>query len=500
MGSIGNAAFKIDPSSVAPGTPKIGSAYVRVSTDDQLEYSPASQLKTIREHARRMGYVIPDEFVYREEDGISGKSADKRPQFRLMIATAKQDTSPFEAIFVWKYSRFARNQEEAIMYKNLLKKKGVSVVSISEPSSDSPFASLIERIIEWMDEYYLINLASEVRRGMTEKSTRGEAMGRAPFGYRVENKKYVPDANAGTVHDIFEQYAAGKTMREIAVALGESGVRTSAGKAPNIYMVSYVLRNPAYIGKLRWTTEDHEVYRSADYLADESSLVEGRHEAIIDKALWDAVQARLKDRPAEVKYVRRDNPTMFMLKGLVRCSECGATLTERKERNALQCYRYSRGQCHTTHYIPIKTANEAVLTGLAAILSSESFVFSEKPETKKAAPRDWDKLIASEQSRLRRAKEGFLAGVFSASECKEIQAEVEDNVRRMEQTRDAEHAAAQTAPQRDITRMKHQTADVLAILKSPDTDEATKNKALHSIIDKILYNKAENTFDFYFLP
>ncbi|MBQ6756481.1 MAG: recombinase family protein [Oscillospiraceae bacterium] len=43
-------------------TLKIAAAYVRVSTDDQLEYSPDSQLKIIREHAKRDGYVIPELF------------------------------------------------------------------------------------------------------------------------------------------------------------------------------------------------------------------------------------------------------------------------------------------------------------------------------------------------------------------------------------------------------------------------------------------------------
>ena len=80
----------------------IAAAYIRVSSDDQLEYSPDSQLKVIRDYARREGYVIPDEFVYREKEGISGKKAEKRPQFRLMIATAKEPEPPFRVIFVWK--------------------------------------------------------------------------------------------------------------------------------------------------------------------------------------------------------------------------------------------------------------------------------------------------------------------------------------------------------------------------------------------------------------
>lgn len=79
-----------------------------------------------------------------------------------------------DVILVWKFSRFARNQEESIVYKSLLSKKhNVEVTSVSEPLVDGPFGSLIERIIEWMDEYYSIRLSGEVTRGMTEKALRG---------------------------------------------------------------------------------------------------------------------------------------------------------------------------------------------------------------------------------------------------------------------------------------------------------------------------------------
>ena len=105
---------------------KIAAAYIRVSTDRQTELSPDSQLKVIRQYAKQNGYIIPKEYVFRD-DGISGRSAEKRPSFNQMIATAKQNPSPFSAIMVWKFSRFARNQEEAIVYKSMLKKNGVTV-------------------------------------------------------------------------------------------------------------------------------------------------------------------------------------------------------------------------------------------------------------------------------------------------------------------------------------------------------------------------------------
>ena len=152
---------------------KIGAAYVRVSDERQDEYSPDSQLKKIREYASKEGYLIPDEYVF-YDDGISGKNVKNRENFNQMIALAKDKNHSFDRIYVWKLSRFARNQEQSIVYKNLLRKMGVSVVSVSEPLPDGPFGSLIERIIEWMDEFYLINLATEVSRGMNEKVSRGE--------------------------------------------------------------------------------------------------------------------------------------------------------------------------------------------------------------------------------------------------------------------------------------------------------------------------------------
>lgn len=65
---------------------------------------------------------------------------------------------------------------------------------MSEPVDDGPFGKLIERIIEWSDEYYSIRLSGEVRRGMTEKAERGGIVSIAPFGYKVTDGRLVVDA------------------------------------------------------------------------------------------------------------------------------------------------------------------------------------------------------------------------------------------------------------------------------------------------------------------
>ena len=69
-------------------------AYIRVSTDGQLEYSPDSQLKVVRDYAQKNGMLLPESFIFQEEEGISGKQAEKRPAFMRMIGMAKQKPKP----------------------------------------------------------------------------------------------------------------------------------------------------------------------------------------------------------------------------------------------------------------------------------------------------------------------------------------------------------------------------------------------------------------------
>ena len=96
--------------------------YARVSSDRQdVELSISAQLKALREYAAREGHEVVREFVDEVE---SGRTAD-RPQFQRMIAEARRMGRAFEAILVWKYSRFSRNREDAIVFKSLLKKHGI---------------------------------------------------------------------------------------------------------------------------------------------------------------------------------------------------------------------------------------------------------------------------------------------------------------------------------------------------------------------------------------
>ena len=172
---------------------KTAAAYIRVSTDDQVEFSPDSQLKAIHKYAKDHDFILPEEFIFVDE-GISGRKADKRPSFQRMIGTAKLKPKPFDVILLWKFSRFARNRQDSIVYKSMLRKQcGIDVISISEQLGEDNTAILIEALIEAMDEYYSVNLAEEVKRGMNEKFSRGGVVSQPPYGYKMQDGVFVPD-------------------------------------------------------------------------------------------------------------------------------------------------------------------------------------------------------------------------------------------------------------------------------------------------------------------
>ncbi len=101
--------------------------YARVSSERQAEkdLSIPAQLKALKNHAVKHGWEPVKEFV---DEAESARSAN-RPAFQEMIAYTKQKPLPFSIILVWKLSRFARNREDSILYKALLRKRGVQVVS-----------------------------------------------------------------------------------------------------------------------------------------------------------------------------------------------------------------------------------------------------------------------------------------------------------------------------------------------------------------------------------
>lgn len=471
---------------------KIAAAYLRVSTEEQDEYSLDSQLKMIREYANKNDYIVPDEYVF-VDDGISGRTAKKRNAFQSMIAQAKEKDRQFEAILLWKFSRFARNQEESIVYKAMLRKLGVSVISISEPLPDGPFASLIERIIEWMDEFYSIRLAGEVKRGMQEKASRGEPVAPAPFGYRMEDNRLIPDEKAPIVREVFSMYAAGRGQMDIARCLGDRGVRTNRGTRPENRFIEYMLNNPVYIGKIRWSKEGRTA--SKRKYDDENIVVyDGKHEPIISEELWQTVQNRLaQEKKMYRPRTRRNEPIAWMLKGLVHCSNCGSTLCYQSAAGSIQCYKYAHGQCTKSHSISVAKINRIVIETLENAVDTLSFNMEPRNVKTAAAGSDAERLIKLEERKLVRVQEAYEAGIDDIDEYANKKRKIQAEIERLKKLMPAPETKAF-----DKIEFAKKVSSVLRQIKSPDVSETAKNEALRTIISKIVYNKSAQNLDIYF--
>lgn len=482
---------------------KIGAAYVRVSDERQDEYSPDSQLKKIREYAAKEGYFIPDEYVF-YDDGISGKSVKNRDKFNLMIATAKDKSHPFDRIYVWKFSRFARNQQEAIVYKNLLRKIGVAVKSVSEPIPDDHFGTLIERVIEWMDEFYLINLGAEVERGMTEKVSRGEPVVPPPFGYLMGDKTYLPDEESGAadvVREVFQRYANGERQREIAISLGEKGIRTKFGNMPENRWIEYMLRNPCYIGKIRWTPNGEKAVSKRRYDDENINVMDGNWKPLISIDLWEKVQKMLDDqKKAYSKYARKNQNISYMLKGLVRCSVCGGTLAAggasgKARVRCLQCCNYSKGSCHTSHSITIPRVEDAFIEGLKKAVETKQFTINPTTPKKseKASEVNYDKLIAVEERRLERARQAYLAEIDTIEQYGQNKKDITERIEELKAKKNKGNVQ-----KIDVEAFAKKVASVIEFIEKDDVTPEAKNEAIRNIIEKVVFEKAKGNLAIYF--
>lgn len=467
--------------------PRIAAAYVRVSTDDQMELSPDSQMEKIREYAAKNGLLLLSEYIF-HDDGISGRAAEKRPGFQQMIATAKDPSHPFDVIIVWKFSRFARNQEESIFYKSILRSKcKVDVVSVSEPLIAGPFGSLIERIIEWMDEFYSVRLAEEVKRSMTVNAKNGSLQATPSFGYRVENRQLVivPE-EAEIIREIFRRFISGDAMFRIAKDLSARGIRTHRGNPFENRTVDYILNNPVYLGKLRWTPTGRT---RRNFKNEDSIIADALHEPIIDVETWDAAQARCAELKKSYKrYGKPSSERKHWLCGVVRCSACGATLIWANP-HFMKCNNYAHGRCTTTQHIAVEALEESFLAQLQHDLT---FAESVACVVQAAKPAHSDQRLQQQRarivSRIDRLRESYLDGVETLETYKaarqQMQAQLDDL--------DAQIAESASVPVVDAAALlRNAIAAVLETLRSPTATVAQKYESAMSIIDRCTFDKSQ---------
>ena len=475
----------------------IAAAYIRVSTEDQVELSPASQLVEIRKWAASHGYIVPDEFVFTDE-GITGRKVVGRDAFRQMIGVAKTKPKPFDAILLWKFSRFARNRDDAVFYKSILRKQlGIEVLSISEPVAEGKMGIITEALIEAMDEYYSINLAEEVKRGMEEKHRRGELQASPAFGYKAEDNVLVPvEPEATYVKEIFRRFVAGEGYFPISKWLNSIGVRTHRGNPFENRTVEYILRNPVYIGKLRWNPNGRS---RRDFNDSGIVLSDGKHQPLIDTETWDAAQARVAELKAMWKYHGRPlGCNKDWISGLVRCSTCGSTLVFAKP-HYWKCNNYVRGRCKTAQHIKGDLLKDAIIRRLQAdVVTREPLQY----ETIRARDNGNDELTAlkSQQTALEkkidRLREAYLAGADTVEEYRAAKEATQAQLAQV--TEQIQDYNEKTATIGTPEAMRNAIKETLKTLTSETATMEQKYEAIHSIVDRAVFDKANNLLDIYY--
>ncbi len=457
--------------------------YIRVSTDDQAEFSPPSQLREMRDYAKKNNMRILDGHIYIDE-GISGRSSD-RPAFQRMIAAAKSPQKPFDVLLLYKFSRFARNREDSVVYKSILRNKcGIEVISIKEPiDSENKMSIIMEAFIEAMDEYYSLNLSEDVRRTMTEKALKGQYQSSPPFGYVMTKSGLVPhDEESAIVKEIYSRYINGESCLSIANWLNLSGVRTKRGSKFEKRAVEYILNNPVYCGRIKWKTSGNIVRNGQDN--GESIDVEGEHVPIINKEMWD----KAKSISDESKMYRRrisadDARTSDWLSGMVKCSACGANIV--KSGDYWRCGRYVRGKCAVSQHISDKVLKQSIINSMKRDLSFVGDINFRRQsygehKTIKA-------LLNKNAAKLERARQAYLNGVDCLddykSAVKSLEKEKQELLKELKKENSHSRPVIKALPD---------------ILLSKEISGASKAQIMHSVIDGMVLNKAEKTLEIYY--
>lgn len=302
--------------------------YARVSSEKQAEkdLSLPAQIKALRDYALKRDWIIEREFI---DEAESARTSD-RPSFQQMISEAKQKNAPFEAILVWKLNRFARNREDSIIYKSLLRKRGVQVISINENFDDGPTGKLLEGIIESIDEFYSANLSQDTIRGMRENLMRGFWNGGCiPYGYENDfiqvgkNKKKklkVIPSEAEVVKKVYRLCCEGKGLKEIVKTLNTEGIKRRSGKPWLVSNIAYILKNETYTGCLVWNE-----YRHNPRAKDPIIRIPDTHPAIISRETFQRARSLIRGRSREVIHPRALSSD-HLLSSVLSCKRCGRSM------------------------------------------------------------------------------------------------------------------------------------------------------------------------------
>ena len=292
--------------------------YCRVSTDEQVKegYSIRAQQEKLKDYVRIKDWELYDIYI---DEGISGKNIKERPEVNRLIADVMQ--KKIDNVLVFKIDRLTRNTKDLITLMDLFKENQCSFNSLME-SIDTGTASgrMFVKIIGIFAEFERENLIERVSVAFEKKVREGYTIASfsVPYGYSREkgNRNItINEEESKVIQKIFSLYLnKHKSFRAIATHLNMLNIPSNKSTEWSSSSIQYILRNPIYMGYVRYAIGDESRYFEAV----------GKHEPIISEDIFLEVQSKLsKMKKIIKKRPREDN----YYTGTLMCGICGSKMT-----------------------------------------------------------------------------------------------------------------------------------------------------------------------------
>ena len=422
-------------------------AYCRVSTDDeeQLTSYEAQQNYYTDKIMTNQDWTMAGIFA---DEGITGTSARKRPEFLRMIRLCKQ--KKIDIILTKSISRFARNTVDCLNYIRALRELGIAVIfekeNINTLEADS---EILITMLGAFAQAESESISANVRWGKRQAMREGKAIIQYDRLYAYQKgedgkPQIIPD-QAEVVQSIYKQYLAGASLRMIKDRLEAEQIPNAAGNARwTITAVRSILSNEKYCGDVLLQKSfvsdciNRKVIRNTGQLP--MYLVQNHHEGIVDRKTFDAVQAEMARRNAGKSPSKKNASTgmtsyasKYALSERLVCGECG-TLYRRctwtykgQKRIVWRCVSrldYGKKYCHHSPTLDEAPLQRAILAAINSAMSNKDHLIRQLQSAMELelAPMPGDHMsLADIEQRLQELGEQVREIVAKAAATKEVQ-------------------------------------------------------------------------------
>jgi len=267
-----------------------------------------------------------------DDGGLSGGSMDRPALQRLLADIANRQV---DTVVVYKVDRLTRSLADFAKMVELFDRHEVSFVAVTQQfNTTTSMGRLTLNILLSFAQFEREVTGERIRDKIAASKRRGMWMGgNLPLGYDAQDRKLVINAReAKTVRLIYELYRELGSVRRLKEELDSRGIRSkprvagegnrSGGQPFSRGALYTLLGNPVYVGEIR--------HKSLSY--------PGQHEPILDRALWDSVQQRLRTQAPE-RRVGQGRAQSSFLKGKL-FDESGGRLTPSHAVKDGRRYRY----------------------------------------------------------------------------------------------------------------------------------------------------------------